>query len=65
MQQTIRDHNESFERADRIGNKSFRKFCVAMTNYDQKSKQAIDHIAGLLLRDNFDLITKMIRSKDE
>ena len=61
----MRDYNENCNKADRIGNESFRKLCMAITNHDQKAKQAIDYVAGLLLHDNFDLITKIIRSKEK
>ena len=34
-------------------------------NYDQRAKQAIDYVAGLLSHDNFELIMKIVRSKEE
>ena len=61
----MRDHNETCERGDRICNKSFRKLCVRITNHDQRAKQAIDYVSSLLLHDNFELIMKIVRSKEE
>jgi len=59
------DYKETISAGKQLGSTSFRKIVKAITCKDQKIKQAVDYVLGVLMYDNFAHLRSVVATSAE